>query len=86
MKAIHKYPLTSLHPSLPVGARVLAMQEQNEITTLWCLVDPTNLLIRRRVCVVTTGESHEDGFWDTWEYIGTYQDGGFVGHVFMEKT
>jgi hypothetical protein len=66
---------------MPRNARVVAVQLQRDIPTLWALVDPDAPRTERTFEVVGTG-------WDFNEdesYIGTYQQGDFVWHV-MERA
>ena len=80
MKTIYKYTLHSqdctLH--LPKSAEILTVQLQNEIPTLWALVNPMTVTEERHICIVGTGWQVEDNM----KYITTYMDGYFVWHVF----
>jgi hypothetical protein len=80
MKKIWKYQLTSRDCilQLPKDAEILTVKLQNEIPTLWALVDPnTSELEERYVCTIGTGWDAEDNM----KYITTYVDGHFVWHV-----
>lgn len=66
---------------MPTGARVLAVQSQHEMPTLWALVDPEAPKERRCFIALGTGrevESEIEGF----KYIGTTQIGSLVWHFF----
>jgi hypothetical protein len=80
MKTIYKYPLHSKDCTLqlPKGAEILTVQLQNEIPTLWALVNPMTVTEERHICIVGTGWDVED----TMKYITTYMDGYFVWHAF----
>jgi hypothetical protein len=80
MKTIYKYPLNSHDCTLqlPKGAEILTVQLQNQIPTLWALVNPMTVTEERHICIVGTGWDVED----TMKYITTYMDGYFVWHAF----
>jgi hypothetical protein len=80
MKTIYKYPLHSKDCTLqlPKGAEILTVQLQNEIPTLWALVNPMTVTEERHICIVGTGWDVEDNM----KYITTYMDGYFVWHAF----
>jgi len=82
MKEIWKW---SLGPEtiieIPVGAKILTVQEQYGEPKLWALIDPTAAKESRRFLVYGTGHkiTEENGI-----YIGTFQlDNGYlVFHAF----
>jgi len=80
MKTVYKYTLHSKDCTLqlPKGAEILTVQLQNEIPTLWALVNPMTVTEERHICIVGTGWDVEDNM----KYITTYMDGYFVWHVF----
>jgi hypothetical protein len=80
MKTIYKYTLHSQDCTLqlPKGAELLTVQLQNQIPTLWALVNPMTVTEERHICIVGTGWEVEDNM----KYITTYMDGYFVWHVF----
>ena len=80
MKTIYKYPLNSHDCTLqlPKGAEILTVQLQNQIPTLWALVNPMTVTEERHICIVGTGWDVEDNM----KYITTYMDGYFVWHAF----
>ena len=68
---------------IPKGAEFLSMQVQNGLPCMWFLVENEQERERRVFVVKTTGaELWEDP--GVQRYIGTFQTGGFVGHVFEE--
>ena len=80
MKTIYKYTLDSQDCTLqlPKGAEILTVELQNQIPTLWALVNPMTVTEERHICIVGTGWQVEDNM----KYITTYIDGYFVWHVF----
>ncbi len=80
MKTIYKYTLDSQDCTLnlPKGAEILTIKLQNNVPTLWALVNPMTVTEERHICIVGTGWQVED----TMKYITTYMDGYFVWHVF----
>jgi hypothetical protein len=63
MKKIWKYQLTSRDCilQLPKDAEILTVKLQNEIPTLWALVDPNTFELEERyVCTIGTGWDAED--------------------------
>ena len=84
-KTIYKY-------SLKVGdvqavqmhrdADILSVQLQNGQVVMWALCDP---LLERELCtfeIFGTGHTIEYGSHIEREFIGTFQQDGFVGHLF----
>lgn len=65
---------------MPEGAKILSVQIQNGEAVLWALVDPDALKRNRMFRVFATGENVFTP--EKWNYIGTFQKGWFVGHVF----
>ena len=80
MKTVFKYELQGKDVilKLPLGAKILNVQLQNDRPVLWALVNPENELVDRSICIVGTGWDVEDNM----EYINTYMEGYFVWHVF----
>ena len=62
MKTIYKYTLDSHDCTLqlPKGAEILTVQLQNQIPTLWALVNPMTVTEERHICIVGTGWDVED--------------------------
>lgn len=61
--------------AMPIGARILSVQTQQEEIRLWALVDPAEDREARRFLVVATGQAF-DRCGKT--YLGTVQTGGGV--------
>jgi len=87
MKTIWKYMIPSnrgeeLDYELPLGAEPLALQMQDNYPTMWFLVDPEAKTFRATFVIVVTGGDVPKGI---SRYIGTFQAGKFVGHVFQTR-
>jgi hypothetical protein len=77
---IHKY-LVGPIVELPTGAEILTLDVQNGLPMIWALVDTDKGIDPKEFRVVGTGESlPPDTNRDT--YIGTWQLGPFVWHLF----
>jgi hypothetical protein len=84
MKTIHKYSLEisdTVALDLPKGAKVLSVQNQNNIPCLWALVDPAKPKEKRHFRILGTGQP-VGGTAGT--FLGTVllNNGHFVIHVF----
>jgi len=81
IKQIWKYKLDAVHNEIqiPSDGKVLAVQTQNEIPHIWVLVNSDNEMQTRTFTVVGTGHSFDD---TNKKYVGTFQDGPFVWHLF----
>ncbi len=85
MKQIWKYKVENII-EMPKGAEILSVQIQNvEMfnACIWAKVSSENKLEKRQFLVVGTGHTFDD---TDMVYIGTYQDGPFVWHLFEVKT
>lgn len=86
METIWKYSLNKhnsvTHLTMPYNAIILCVQLQHGIPTLWALVDKDEEMTKvRHISIYGTGWELSD---KVGMYIGTYQDEGFVWHVFEE--
>ena len=82
MKTIWKFTIQpSCEIIMPVGAKLLDVQEQHGEAQLWALVDPNAEKETRRFTFYGTGHDVSD---DPGTYIGTFQlhGGGLVFHGF----
>lgn len=83
MKVIWKYQFKlNLNPfniDLPVRAQILSIQSQENIPTMWALVDDKALVEQRQFCVVGTGQHVE---FENLIYVGAFQMPPFVWHLF----
>lgn len=81
MQTIWKYPLTEEVNVLeiPKDAKFLDMQLQNGKPTIWLLLNSEKEKEKRVIAIIGTG-------WDIKHeirsYLGTFQDGSLVFHVF----
>ena len=85
---IYKYPVpvegSFFNLTLPLGAQLLAFQNQNGQPVLWALVDPETVKETRHFAIRGTGRPMND--WRiTDTYIGTIQTPPFVWHLFETK-
>jgi len=81
IKQIWKYKVENVI-EMPKEAEILSVQIQNGQmfnACIWVKVNPENELEKREFEVIGTGHSFEDS---NKQYIGTYQDGPFVWHLF----
>jgi len=83
-QVIWKYSLEGIgrqRVDMPVGAKVLSVQMQDNALTVWALVNDRAKVLPRTFLV--TGTGHEGEF-DNMRHVGTVQLRGFVWHVFEE--
>jgi len=86
MRSIWKYRLEpgafTLVP-MPRAARILCVQVQGDLPTIWALVDPQEPTVARRIAILATGESVQDDL-VVANYIGSFQlvAGALVFHAF----
>jgi hypothetical protein len=81
---IWKYTLNGMvnDIQMPMDAEILTVQLQDGQmfnACIWAKVKPENELEKRQFVVIGTGHSFDD---TNHKYIGTYQEGFFVWHVF----
>ena len=80
-KQIWKYSLENII-EMPKGAEILTIDIQNGQmfnAQMWVKVDTENEMEKRMFEVIGTGQNFDD---TNKKYVGTYQDGPFVWHVF----
>jgi len=80
-KQIWKYSLENII-EMPKGAEILTIDIQNGQmfnAQMWVKVDTENEVEKRMFEVIGTGQNFDD---TNKKYVGTYQDGPFVWHVF----
>lgn len=82
MRRVYKYHL-GIHPrtsiALPVGAKFLHAGQQTHEYFMWFEVDSTALVEDRIFTVHGTGHDITSPY-DVW--LGTFQDGPYVWHVY----
>lgn len=64
---------------IPYGYRILHFGTQFAMPTIWVEVDPTQSLDDMEYAIFGTGWDIPD---DSWGYVGSWMDGGFVWHVY----
>ncbi len=79
---ILKYPVES-SIAMPAAAQILAVQVQDGVPKLWAIVPVGEPLVHRKFVVRGTGTTFEG---DEGTYIGTWQAGEFVWHLFEVTT
>lgn len=85
MKTIYKYRIEihdSIEVMMPQGAKILTVQEQHGMATIWAIVDTDRTDVKRVLQIVGTGHDLTDRIMG--DYIGTFQidSGNLVFHVF----
>lgn len=82
-RQILKYPLELTARAQPVpmpaGARVVHVQEQHGLPTMWAEVDPRNVTEQRNFRVFATGEDIPEAWHN---YIGTVHISWTVWHIY----
>lgn len=84
MLTVHKYPLPGVGLvgiEMPRAARVLSVQAQEGRPFLWAQVDTEQPTVRRQFRVAGTGHPLEGEVVDSWAFVGTFQVGPIVIHV-----
>ena len=85
MNTIFKYEITVQdlqYVEMPAGAHILCVQVQGGYPCLWAAVDTSHGRERRMIEIIGTGNPMSV---HCRCYIGTFQAGNFVWHVF-ERT
>ena len=88
MKTIFKYPLEITDRqilSIPEGAEILCVQNQNNKVYLWAMIEMSNPNNIRKLRIIGTGHDIEN---EKLNYIGTIQqmEGQLVWHIFEALT
>jgi len=83
MKTIWKFPIPfpAGTLSMPAKARIVSVQMQGEIPTLWAEVNTDAPIEKREFVIYGTGH-HQDG----GHYVGTFQSPPFVWHLYEITT
>ena len=82
---VFKYPLEvrSNVLTVPFGAQILSVGQQNGQLCLWALVEPEAREVQIEITVVGTGWDIKGRLSDFVDgFLGTVQVGAFVWHVF----
>jgi hypothetical protein len=69
---------------LPVGAKPLCVQLQNDIPQMWVLVDEDAALEKRDFVILATGEMVDESV--IGAYVGTFQVDRLVFHLFQRSN
>lgn len=85
MRTIWKFPLAMVERQpvmMPRVSRILALQNQGGIPTIWAEVDPESPAITATVTLVGTGREVPA---DSGDYVGTVQEQGgmFIWHFYL---
>ena len=80
-RTIHKYPIATPLAGIaaPRGWRVLTVQMQDDVPTIWAEVNPDAVWDTHLIEVVGTGHPLPD---EPRTYLGTVQRGPLVWHVY----
>lgn len=85
MKTIWKFRFKIVSPlriSMPKGAEVLTVQNQDGAGCLWAVVNPENELESRYFEIFGTGQAMYEDMAVERKYIATFQQPPYVWHVF----
>jgi hypothetical protein len=63
------------------NAKILSVQMQNDIPTIWAIVQTDNVKEKRRFFIIGTGQPFNQNVWISG-FIGTIQQPPFVWHIF----
>jgi hypothetical protein len=83
---IYKYPLQierKFRIELPLGAKILSVQLQDDKPMLWAQINPEAMTEYRHFRVLMTGEKHVER--DDQIYLATLQHNGIVVHIFEDR-
>lgn len=83
--SIWKFPLTVTDYqtlTMPEGAEILSVQDQDGALCLWALVDPQAPMVERLIEVFGTGHPIPTNMGISRNYLASVQQGRFVWHVF----
>jgi hypothetical protein len=81
-RVIYKYevpPLNNSTVEMPAGSKILWLDLQDRNICVWASVDLESEAVEREFTIIGTGHQEPAG-----EYVGSFQEGGFVGHVYVD--
>jgi len=84
-KVIWKFELETTDKQrikIPLGAEILTIQTQDGVPCIWALVNPDNTNEDIFIEIFGTGHEINYGMGADRKYLGTYQLGSLVFHVF----
>lgn len=89
IKVIWKYPIKVIFGeqsiSIPVDSLFLKFALQDNVPTLWFLVDPNEKrMIEYPLITIGTGHEYSEPMWYNLSFIDTYFFQGLVFHVFTK--
>ncbi|NIN00507.1 MAG: hypothetical protein GTO24_21215 [candidate division Zixibacteria bacterium] len=67
---------------MPEGAEMLCVQMQRDEPQLWALVDPDAPKAPRNFTIMGTGKKYTKQSTKNLKYVGTFQSGTYVWHLF----
>jgi len=82
MATVYKYPFRiddDVSIAMPVGAKILLVDVQNGIPTIWAQVPPQAVMSLRRFRVIGTGHPFDP---DRLTHVASFQQPPFVWHLF----
>lgn len=85
MKTVYKYPFylsSTFQLSMPAGAEILMVEDQDGVPCIWALVDPGSSFETRTFRLYGTGHPIENP--DPLKHRGSFQQGRLVWHLFEE--
>lgn len=85
MKTIWKFTFSvadSFTVSMPAGAEFLHVAMQRDLSCMWLSVDDQAFQVLRRFAVQGTGRLLGEARREDVRYLGTFQNGPFVWHLF----
>lgn len=83
MVTVHKYQFAierEIILMVPYGARVLKVECQADVPSIWALVDTNRLMVARRFYLFGTGKEISTHL----RHVATFQQGIYVWHLFEE--
>lgn len=86
MMVVHKFPFNiadMIYITMPVGAKILHVAEQNGVPCIWALVNTANPSRTHAFHVRGTGQDTQG----VGDYVATFQmrGGALVFHIFKEE-
>lgn len=80
---IWKFPIDKITMEtkieMPIDAKILTVRIQNQVPTIWAVVDPRKVKVKRTIQIAGTG--HELSERILGDYIGTIQEDSLLGEL-----
>ena len=87
MQTIYKYPFkiaSEVIIEMPKGAQILSIQIQNDIPTMWALIDTEKEMENVLFHIFGTGHTIPRLFnYGPLDHLATFQQGIYVWHMFL---